>query len=401
MNTNEQNLNSSNNLISSSYTPGFKQKCKKVLGHLFYKDSLKELGDSKNITIVKTVGIYRYISLLVTSIMFVFINISLSINQRLTVILFLAVEAQVITFMYSKHANNLKKIRGVIILETIASVLLLYITGNLTSPFIWYCLNPIFCAAVFYRDTFCWENFIIFFAVILVSSTIYYRNNFNSDFIINYWKIMAIFFLIIFGLRQIMKYAQEINKQSQFLKNQNKELMELSKELRVTNGAMEESNKHIMMLYQSVEALISQENIINLAKVFVQYAAELTGNDKTFFWYINVSGKHHIEFRSEEVTKNKKDLLAARLYEEVQNPEDFQDKISIRVLNDDYLIYQIASESKLYGVLGIRVSDGTLKYKTYEKQLGYLSELIIIAIQRLEFRKFSEIHKVSGEQNLL
>jgi hypothetical protein len=365
---------------------------RKLLDNLLHAKNPKA-SVSSNFKIIKIVGIYRYISLLVTSLMFMLINTSLVIEQKLVIILFLAIEAQSIIVLYNKHSSNLKKIRGVIVLEILVNVILLFITGNLASPFVWYTLNSVISTAVFYKEGFCWESLGIYLIGALVGSAIYYNNHFDRNFIISYWSLCCISFLIVFGLRMLMKHTEEVHKKSELLLLKNKELIEFGDKLSMSNKYMAKSEKQILNLHQYIEKLAALEDIVEMIKIFVQYAVELTNNDKTFFWYLSDSGKYHIEVNNEEITKNKKDLLAARLYEETRSLESFQNMTSIKVLNDKYLLYQIASNSKLYGVIGVKVLSEENEYHTYGKQLSCLKALSLMSIERLELKRFSKKFK--------
>lgn len=386
-------LNAAEGTPSSSYKSGAKDMSRKFLDNLLYAKYSKASVSGSTFKVIKLVGIYRYISLLVTSLMFMLINTSLVTQQKLLIILFLAIEAQVIVILYNKNSSNLKKIRGVIILETLLNAILIYITGNLASPFLWYTLNPIISASVFYREKFCWESLGIYLIAGLVGSTIYYNNHFDRSFIINYWSLCSICFLIVFGLRMYTKHMEELHKKSELLLLQNKELIELSDKLSMSNKTMAKSEKQISNLYEYIQKLAAIEDIVEIIKIFVGYAAELINNDKTFFWYLSVSGKHHIEVNNEEITKNKKDLLAARLYEEVRNLESFENMTSIKVLNDKYFLYPISSGSKLYGVVGVKILNEEDEYYIYGQQLNCLKALSLMVIERLEFKKLAQKFK--------
>lgn len=356
-----------------------------VFSRLLSIEYINKTEKGGNIQIFKAAVIFRYISLIITSVMFLLSNSALNLQQKLIIILIVAVEACIMLFAYSKYLGSSKKIKVIILIETIMNAALLCITGNLSSPFIWYSLNPILGAVLFSKDSFCWTNLSIFLAILFAVLAIFYHMNFYNNFISSYWNIVSILFLLVFGLRQIFKYIEELFRQSMALKSQNKELMELNNKLQLNNKAIVEASSYTMTLYQFVEVITAQKSILELMKAFANYAAKLTKNDKAFFWYLDDNKMHHIEFNNEEVTKNKKDLLAARLYEESQDFKNFQGIINIKILNDEYLLYAIASDSKLYGVIGIKVSNGTENYEFYKKQLNSLMDLGLMAIQRLRF----------------
>ena len=97
---------------------------------------------------VRLVLLFRYSSLLLTSFFFLLGPQSPFIFKAL-VVAALVVAAGILTDLQRKYAGNDKVLRLIVITETLGLTLLLIPTGGISSPFIWYALNPVIVCCKF------------------------------------------------------------------------------------------------------------------------------------------------------------------------------------------------------------------------------------------------------------
>ena len=116
-----------------------------------YYQLLKKTPSSK----LRLVFLYRYISLVLTSAFFLIGHQSPFIFKA-GVVLTLGVAAWLVSDLQRKYLGNNKIFKLIVLTETIGLTLLLIPTGGISSPFIWYALNPVLIAASFLTPLFCW-----------------------------------------------------------------------------------------------------------------------------------------------------------------------------------------------------------------------------------------------------
>ena len=104
---------------------------------------------------MRLVFLYRTLSLGLTSF-FYLIGPQFPFIFKLVVVISLAIAAWIISDLQRKYISNNNVLKTIVLTETIGLTLLLIPTGGISSPFIWYALNPVLVAATFLTPLFCW-----------------------------------------------------------------------------------------------------------------------------------------------------------------------------------------------------------------------------------------------------
>src|SRR4051812_25209099 len=104
---------------------------------------------------IRLVLLFRYSSLLLTSFFFL-LGPQSPLVFKVLVVAALVVAAWILTDLQKKYVDNDQVLRLIVLTETIGLTLLLIPTGGISSPFIWYALNPVIVAASFLKPLFCW-----------------------------------------------------------------------------------------------------------------------------------------------------------------------------------------------------------------------------------------------------
>lgn len=91
--------------------------------------------------------LYRMISLLLTSVYIFIIPLQSPFVFKLGVVVILWIAAWIITDLQGRYIGNSKILQAIVLTEIIGLTVLLILTGGISSPFIWYALNPVLVAA--------------------------------------------------------------------------------------------------------------------------------------------------------------------------------------------------------------------------------------------------------------
>ena len=106
----------------------------------------------------KILFIYRYVSLIITSIFYSINEIEHTNTKKIFIIFCLSTAAIILSYLYIICENSKKNIKILLFIETISNSILLIPSGGLNSPFIWYTLNTILISSLFLKREFIWIN---------------------------------------------------------------------------------------------------------------------------------------------------------------------------------------------------------------------------------------------------
>ncbi len=345
---------------------------------------------------LRIIHYYRYASWFLTSLFYLLSETRSPWIIKSVVIIVMFASAVLTIGVYNRFDGNSLFERSFIFAETIGITLILFPTGGLHSPFIWYALNPVLIAAIFMPYYMCWFNL---FCYLFASSLITYQV-FNPEkerlwaIIANNSQSILIFILITLA-------AQLLSALYTRIRDQRNHLIETNIQLNQANIRNEEAMDYIMSLYQTVEAIASQDNKIIVYQTFSDYAARLTGGQDAFFWSasnplssdsIYTSGMSDPAMKAHLLSAIKKQWKGSFLSKEI---------ISLQAGDYHYSALIVQSTSRKYGLIGIRTSDDEPKAirNEYAKQLGFLSELSAIILERFHLEELTDKLMIVEEQN--
>lgn len=191
---------------------------------LFYQvlnNSIKEKIVSDETSIIYA---YRYLSLALTSFVYIAGKPYSIIFFKLGVIVSLFISSKIITDLYIKYKENKVVLKTLVLVETLGITLLLLPTGGLKSPFIWYALNPTLVAACYLHTCFCWINLAFYlFIGLIMSYTLFNSNNIGIlEMIIDNSNIVLVFILITLAVQLLAGLTQKLYTQTKVLEEQKK-----------------------------------------------------------------------------------------------------------------------------------------------------------------------------------
>lgn len=312
-----------------------------------------------NLNMEKVLIAYRYISCLITSILYLTVAYSESININIfktIVIIMLWTMTVIINGIYM---DSDRPKYGVAIMETIGLSLLLIPTGGLDSPFIWYALNTVLLLGS-YKILFSWLALGFYLTTGTLISVILFNPE-NMELFRFLWtkseKIM-VFILIIIAIRFLIRINKELSDQTERLRTQQEELINANAGLICANEKAENSIGHVMSLYQIMRVFSGHEN--NAANIYqmVEYANGIIGSEISLSW---------------------------------TEPAP---------LDQDGMLAPIKSATRLYGYLVVKDLKNDVNFNDlhHSELLIFLADLIAVVLERNQMEKVSNEMVILEEQ---
>jgi len=340
----------------------------------------------------KILFIYRYLSLLITSLFYFFNSSEHSINRKLFIILCLTISSIILSYLYLSHEKSSKNIKILIFIETVGNSFILIPSGGIHSPFIWYTLNTILINSVFLQKKYLWLNISIYLfttGVITYSTkkNLYILRLFDEES-----NLILSFMMIIAAVQVWSLYITKI-------KNNNKRLQEANTQLDKANQMITKSLEHIMALYQSVYILTSQGNMEGIIKLLFDYTKKITGAKSVFYYNIAENDNKLLldGLDGEALIKEIQNTIQSKLETLLQ--EDLS--IEIEVGNKGFIIAPVKTNYRNYGIFGFETtySEENILYKNYIYQLEFLCGVTSIAFEKVYLEEINERLLITEEQN--
>ncbi|MBS4538544.1 hypothetical protein GOQ27_08720 [Clostridium sp. D2Q-11] len=337
---------------------------------------------------------YRYLSLIVTSLFYIFSNTDHSFNKRSFIVACIFISSFILNYLYIKNRESKIQIKFLVLIETIGNSIILIPSGGINSPFVWYSLNTILITSIELERLYSWINLFVYLFASLAISDIFITTNTRS-FMGLVWEesnLILSLVLITALARFLSKYILEIKKKSNKLENTNKQLL-------LANEKIKESMNYTMELYHAVELFSHQKDKENLVDHIINYTKKITKSSQVIF-SIYGGSNDEVVIHTEGIDNIFLEKLKVKILD-INNIEVVpQIPIEIKIENNTYLFSLINSHDKSYGVLGIDTTDimkndiNDLYY-----QLKFLSELTSIVLERFELDEVNGRLLKAEEQN--
>lgn len=205
----------------------------------------------QSINMTKMLLLYRYISLVVTSLFYIVGVGQHTINQRLIVITGMVITSLVMNYLYVQNKGDKRKIVLLIVIETIGNCIILTPSGGLQSPYIWYILNTIIIAGLELGHLYLWINVGVYLVnMIGVSYMLSVGEPLEVNIRLNYLNLVAGFLLVAFIIELLISYAKALEEKSK----QSKQYLD-----------------YTMKLYETVYLFTSQGNKESLINVILDH----------------------------------------------------------------------------------------------------------------------------------
>ncbi len=343
----------------------------------------------------KILFFYRYMSLLGTSIFYLIGDFNDSMKNKLIVTFCIAVSSIILTYLYIKSRNSIKKIMILILVETIGNSFILIPSGGLNSPYIWYALNTVLIASLKLEKKYCWINLLLY---LLASTGIVFLIFRGERGRLHDWIHGEINFILSFVL--ITAAISLLSKLIKKIQVERKNLIETNRRLQLANDQIKQSMDYIMDLYQAVHFFTNQRNKNNLIKLLIDYTKKITKTSTAFFaYYFDEDKKEKVE--GEEISETFKKQISHKIFVNWNNIVNMKMPLFMEIEDKKYIIAVVKSTDKIYGMLGIEAvgCSGDIIYRENTEQLRFLSELSSVVLERSDLEEINDRLLISEEQN--
>lgn len=334
---------------------------------------------------------YRYISLVITSIFYLFNHPEHTMLRKLFIIGCISIAAVILSFLYTIYEGSKKNIMLLLIMETIGNAILLVPSGGLDSPFIWYTLNTILISSIYLKKRYCWLNFLSY--LLIYGLIVEFGTGNDVDiikFIKDESKLILSFIMIIAAVQAWTLFINRIKEESKRLENVNTQLES-------ANKLIIESFDHIKALYQSVNILTNQGNREGIIKLSFEHIRNITKTNTVFYFDLTNNSNKMTAIGNNYIIKK----LEENIVDNLENILEYKTPREISVLNSRFIIIPVYSNYPAYGIIGLEATSEkeSIVYRNNIYQLQYMSELISNAFDRLSIEVINERLLITEEQN--
>ncbi|MDO9536175.1 MAG: histidine kinase [Bacillota bacterium] len=367
----------------------------------FYKERLKTyfrkypVFDARMSTAFR---MYRYISLFLTSVLFLIGPFQAAPLFKVGVIGMLSALTILVLHGYKHYHKNVTFVSMLILLETLCIVMLLAITGGFESAFIWYALNPLIAAFAYLPVFFTWLFLGLFFLWSIAGEILLHESVTTvSQVIRGRSDIMLIMILLTLVIQTFSRLYFILKEQSQKLQLQQRQA--------------EKTLEHISSLYEVVETITSRDDPREIIDLFAAYAKALTGCEKVIFWMENLrckkTGEEHNFIYTVRGDRSffPDDLWQANLLQAWSEIKEYRRvvigdiKDYSRGVNGQLICVPVKSRSCCFGMLAALQSQKLPNLDEIMPTLSFLADLCAISIERNMSEQFTDKLIVIEEQN--
>lgn len=335
--------------------------------------------------------IYRFISLLITSIFYLLNNTEHEIGRKLFIIGAISISAFILSYLYIKFEDSKRRIIVLLFIETVGNSIILIPSGGVNSPFIWYSLNTILLSAVLFKGIYLWINLLIYLLNYYVISYLFTEGNLSIRVLIKEESNLILSFMMIMAFIQAW---------SIFIKNtkdKNIKLKEINAQLESSNEMILESMGHIKALYQSFNILSNQGNREGLIKLLFKHVKNITKTNTVFYYDIS-SDKNKMYSEGDNELLNS---LSRNIKMDLQYILENKVPKELTISNKRFVIIIVESNFSGYGILGFEVTSRreSIVYENNIIQIQFLSELISASFERFYLEEVNDKLLITEEQN--
>lgn len=330
----------------------------------------------------KLILFYRYVSLSLTSLVYLVGDSGLSFFYKCAVVVSLFAAAKIISSLYDSTARKSWQMQAIVGIEMAGILLILLPTGGWNSPFTWYAFNPVLVAALYLSPFFCWLLLGGFY-IITTLITFLAFNPQNERFSGLLLDTAHVFLILILTTLAIQVMGQ------------------IKRKLEEANNRTNETMENIKSLYQVVEEA-AHDHTIGIGQIFTDFAVRLTKLERSFYWFAKEAVPDVREHAQTGWTADEFN----QIMEELEGLREHWAALDEPFLADigsfgKHLIVPVRLSDGLAGMLGVRMEPGLPPEARgwYAKHLIFLAELSSVILKRYEMEQMEARLLIIEEQN--
>jgi NarL family two-component system sensor histidine kinase LiaS len=334
-----------------------------------------------NLELASLLGYYRYISLLITSALYLCGPPPSPFYLKAGVCFCLFLEAFLFIRFYNNEGGSTWGKKLFLFVETIGLAFVLTLTGGLDSPFLWYAINPILLAITLAPAYFCWA---LMGAFLFCSALLQQFNIYGPEAVYVFWPdrayLVVIFVLSTLGGQLFNFFIVKLSRQKQI---------------------MEKQLQHIKSLYGAVEVFSHNSDPQEIVSLFASYSRALTGAKKVIVWIETEMGVSEPEKKNYFVVRGPRDVFPEeswypyikKEFEKKQHaPEvNMQSFPGVKGQKPGVLVtVRIKSSVSVFGVLSAFYLGKEEALDEVEQTLTFLADLCAVALEKRSQESLAE-----------
>lgn len=356
----------------------------------------KIIASFQNLTEEKKIlCIYRYASLVITSIAYFIGSTQHSMEKRIFIITCITMSSVILNYLYLINHHSKTVIKLLLFIEIIGNSVLLIPSGGLNSPYVWYALNTILISAMLLKREYCWINLCIYlFSSIWLSYRFFHQHTINiREFVNDEASLIVSTILITIAIQLLSKYMEKIQLEQ-------RKLVKANTQLTLAKDKVKESINHIMELYQTVHLFSSSRSKNDLIELIIEYTKKITKAEKVIFYDLEKS-ERRVKGSTSAISDCTAEKLRRKVLEVWEDISHSQKPYEIKIEDQCFLFIPVASTYMAYGLLGIEVPAKTEKLNLQENhdQLVFIAGLSTMVLEKFELEQVNERLLVTEEQN--
>lgn len=243
-------------------------KIKDIFRKLFTKED-------KQLSLINILVFYRYISFLVTLLVYYATAPQKQIVVKLAIMAGLVIAYTTMALLYLKIQDDKKNVIILSIVETIENSIFIIISGGFSSPFIWYFISTAFIIAVNVSNLLAVIYSAVYFITAACTSIFILASTENVEVIRLYLNIAISCVIIIFVILQLIQHIRKLEEKSKLLSSLNCELEE-------AKVKTENTLKYSIEIYETIN-LFHLNKDDNILHEITRHFSYLTGIQEVLF----------------------------------------------------------------------------------------------------------------------
>ncbi|EEG78439.1 GAF domain-containing sensor histidine kinase [Dethiobacter alkaliphilus] len=216
-----------------------------------------------------TFGLFRAISLLLTSIVFMLAPGQRLLFDKLGFLLFLVISSFIFVYLYNRAIKRSDNLAVYVLAESVILAIIVALTGGLDSPFIWYALNPVMIASAYLPFFMPWTLMSVYLLFSILEDLYFEGANFSLlGFFSNYLGLISALFLMALAFQIFSGIYRVLAVQSQALEEQQEKLTE-------AYNSLEKNHQRSKSLSDFQREAVACKNTSDVYRKLVEYAEDV------------------------------------------------------------------------------------------------------------------------------
>lgn len=343
---------------------------------------------------IKVVSLFRYISLILTSIFYFIGYHNTPVYNKVIVAIFMSIASYVLNYLYIVNYSTKDMIKFIILMEIIGNTMVLVPTGGMNSPYFLYSLNTILIMAYYFNVFYSLLSMLLYITLSMIVSFLLLNKPYSGfeNTIVSNSNMLLCYLLISVVSQQLLMLSKKLTSEISKTTLINTQLIEANT---MANNSME----HIISLYDTVYSFKNINNKDKLIEILIEYTKKITNTSTSFYLMYRDNNERKMKFNGNlsEITRDK---ISTSLHNRWMDICDTEAPISLNVDDSEFLIMIIKSTNAVYGAVGIEINSkmNSILYNEKVNQVKFLSSLSVLTFERLELEAINERLLIGEEQ---